>query len=322
MDWQQLVRDGNGRAVMRARLPLLLLLIFGVATGTATRSDAEPKPCTGQNIICAKAKQGETPPPTSRPRPSAPTTDAPPAQPVAVDPYEYRLKLACGSRRASSVDGSDDSDCKYASTACSYKTPPSDEVMYYRWKRPKDGSTGWVFDQEVCGGDSTPGAPAPPPVPTFGQIQEAFRALPFAVPRVNIQPEGDVTLVNLPTHYEAQWPATGLKPGDISQKVQLLSWSVEFKIAPGSYNYSFGDGTESGWTDDPGGPYPEGKVRHTYKDTGEGPVKVDAKLTGWYRVNGGQWETIDTVADLQDEPVTTITVREAKARLYGPNASR
>ncbi|PRY50794.1 hypothetical protein BCF74_13816 [Knoellia remsis] len=207
-------------------------------------------------------------------------------------------------------------------TACQYRQPPSDEILYYVWRRPKDLSAGWTFAGQSCGGLDTP-APAPPPVPTAGQILTAFKALPFAKPTVNIQPEGDVTLVNLPTYYEAQWPATGLKPGDISKPLQLLSWSIEFRIDPAAYNYSFGDGTESGWTEDQGGPYPEGTVRHTYKDTGEGPVKVDAQLTGSYRVNGGaNWIPLDGFADLQDEPVTTITVREAKARLYGPNASR
>ena len=45
-------------------------------------------------------------------------------------------------------------------------------------------------------------------------------------------------------------------------------------------------------------------------------VSVDSQLTGQFRVNGGEWMDIDTVADLQNEPVTTLEVREAKARLY------
>jgi len=44
-------------------------------------------------------------------------------------------------------------------------------------------------------------------------------------------------------------------------------------------------------------------------------VKVDATLTGSYRVNGGAWIDLGGVADLQDEPVTTLQVREAKSRL-------
>lgn len=103
------------------------------------------------------------------------------------------------------------------------------------------------------------------------EIVLALRELPFAKPTENVQPEGDVTLVNLPTYFEAQWPTGTLGPGDVSKKVQLLSWAVEFRINPASYNYSFGD--------------------------------------------GGSWVDLDGVADLQDEPVTTLQVREAKARL-------
>lgn len=230
---------------------------------------------------------------------------------------EIRLSLACGTGRASTPDAVDDSRCTLALTACSRRTPPSDEVMYYVWTRQP--GKGWVRVGDTCGtSDVPPGTPAPPPVPTFGQIQTAFRALPFAQPAVNIQPEGDVTLVNLPTYFEAQWPASGLAPGEVSEKVQLLSWSVEFKIAPGTYNYDFGDGTRSGATKDLGGPHPKGNIRHTYQQPNPAAqVKVDGQLTGWFRVNGGAWEPIDTVAELQNEPVVTLQVREAKARLYG-----
>jgi hypothetical protein len=77
-----------------------------------------------------------------------------------------------------------------------------------------------------------------------------------------------------------------------------------------------GDGQSSGPTSDAGGVYPDGGIRHTYKSTTKGaPVTVDAKLTAQYRANGGEWQDIDTVADLQDEPVTTLVVKEARARL-------
>lgn len=236
----------------------------------------------------------------------------------APDPYEYQLRLACGTGRVESVDGADDTNCRMALTACRYRNPPSDEVLYYVWRRLKGSNEAYVRIGESCGTRDAPsGAAPPPPVPTFGQIQEAFRALPFAKPRVNIQPEGDVTLVNLPTYFEAKWPDAGLSPGEVSKKVQLLSWSVEFKIAPGTYDFKFGDGQRSGATKDLGGPHPEGNIRHTYtQPTKAAEVKVDAELTGWYRVNGGEWESIDTVADLQDEPVVNLEVREAKSRLY------
>ncbi|MHA7127024.1 hypothetical protein ACRTEC_11675 [Janibacter indicus] len=44
-------------------------------------------------------------------------------------------------------------------------------------------------------------------------------------------------------------------------------------------------------------------------------VKVDARLTGQYRVNGGQWQDIATVADLQNEPVDTLEILGTRTRL-------
>jgi hypothetical protein len=92
---------------------------------------------------------------------------------------------------------------------------------------------------------------------------------------------------------------------------------VEFKVDSQSYDFHYGDGTSSGTVEDAGGGYPDGSVKHTYtKPIDAAPVSVDSRLTGQFRVNGGEWVDIDTIADLQDEPATTLQVREAKARLY------
>lgn len=237
------------------------------------------------------------------------------AQPVSKGPvWEHRETLGCGSK--TDPDAANDvSSCGLALSRCA----PVDgrEVnQLYVWRRLA-GTSQWFWNGTSCGSANLPNTVEPAPaVPTLNQIVLAFRELPFAKPTVNIQPEGDVTLVNLPTYFEAHWPATKLGPGDVSEKVQLLSWSIEFRINPASYKYSYGDGTESDWTDDLGGPYPEGLIRHTYKQpTPAAKVKVDATLTGSYRVNDGSWVDLDGVADLQQEPVTTLQVREAKARL-------
>lgn len=155
-----------------------------------------------------------------------------------------------------------------------------------------------------------------PPVPTLGQIQEAFRSLPFSKPSASIQPVGLKTLVNLPTYYEATWPDdNGLQPGETSKPLQLLSWSVQFKIAAKEYRYDYGDGTTSEWTNSIGGVYPDGDITHTYDDTGDVQVRIDARLTGQYRVNGGAWQDIATTANLQDEPGATLQVLGTDTKL-------
>ena len=252
-----------------------------------------------------------------------PATKAPKAEPVAAGPrtWEYELTLACGTGRVRSIQGSEDvTNCSYALSACQYRNPPSDQPLYYVWKRRTNPpNSPWVLAGETCGTQAAPPAAVPPPpVPTLGQIQDAFRRLPFSKPTVRIEPRGNVTLVNLPTYYEATWPDdTGLQPGETSQPVQLLSWSVEFRVSSRSYTFHYGDGTSSGRVSDSGGGYPSGSIRHTYAAPNEAAqVRVDSQLTGQFRVNGGDWIDVDTIADLQNEPVTTLVVAEAKARLY------
>ncbi|MGL4177419.1 MAG: hypothetical protein ACRCSN_15230, partial [Dermatophilaceae bacterium] len=124
--------------------------------------------------------------------------------------------------------------------------------MYILWQRPTGtpGPGRWQYADQVCRGDALPAA-APPPaaIPSMAQIRAAFLRLPFATPTVSIQPVKGVTLVNLPTFYQATWPANArLEPGETSAPVQLLSWRVEFEVAIEDYTFHYGDGTTSGPT--------------------------------------------------------------------------
>lgn len=312
----------------RIRLPLAACFVFLAAVGLAPSAlagcpegQAWVSSSAGLDNGGAESSQSgycaPVPGPKHEPEPQKPGR---PAQPIKVDPYNYAYAYACGGTNLSalSVGHISGEPCDTAAVACEFQGAESGAQRLRVFRRLKTGGP-WQMSGTTCGAsDLPPGVPAPPPIPTVAQIQAAFLRLPFAKPSVNIQPEGDVTLVNLPTYFEAKWPAAKLGPGDISAPVQLLSWSIEFRIDPATYNYDFGDGTFSGATEDLGGPYPEGLIRHTYKQPNPAvPVKVDAELTGSYRVNGGaNWIPLNGVADLQDEPVVTLEVREAKARLY------
>jgi hypothetical protein len=300
-----------------ARLAGALLCGFMGFVVPASTAVADPAPVVKDKFVGAYGKRGKIKKaPAGSPSPSSE------AQPVAQgpEPFQYRLTLACGYDRLRSIEGSADvTNCSFALQACQYRTPPSDKPLYYLWRKRKNpANSPWEFVGDMCGAEAAPAAAAPPPVPTMGQIQEAFRRLPFSKPTVRIEPKGNVTLVNLPTYYQATWPGdAGLQPGEISQPVQLLSWSVEFRISSRSYAFHYGDGTSSGAVQDVGGGYPDGAIKHTYtKPIGAAQVTVDSQLTGEFRVNGGDWIDIDTVADLQNEPVTTLAVKESKARLY------
>lgn len=307
------MNGGRGRDV-----GVLLCCALAVG-GTATTAVADPTPVVKDKFVGAYGNSGKI----RKATPRTPEHAAPDVKPAADGPdlFDYRLTLACGYDRVRSIEGSADvTNCSYALTACQYRTPPSDKPLYYLWRKKKSpADSPWELVGDLCGTEAAPAAAAPPPVPTMGQIQEAFRRLPFSKPTVRVEPKGNVTLVNLPTYYEATWPDdAGLQPGEVSQPVQLLSWSVEFKISSRSYTFRYGDGTSSGPVQEAGGGYPDGAIKHTYSKSIEAAqVTVDSQLTGEFRVNGGEWIDIDTVADLQNEPVTTLAVKESKARLYG-----
>lgn len=217
--------------------------------------------------------------------------------------------------------GSLDTACSATIIDCR-ATGKSPRIIYMR----EEGTSEWFGPFSQCG-EGYPPAPntndptvprtaPPPPTPTITQIREAFMSLPFAKPSVSMQPVGNKTLVDLPTFYAAEWPSEGgLKPGDVSKPVKLLSWTIEFKIASKDYRYDYGDGSTSGWTSSLGGTYPDGDITHTYKKTGTRTVKVDARLVGQYRVNGGAWRDLGAVADLEDEPTAELQVVGTRTRL-------
>lgn len=300
---------------MRTRLLPVIAMAFALSTGVGqSQADAAPKPrpTLNNDFVSAVAKYHRGDKPSKK-------VHTEQVSAATLSTTVYQVVLACRPARISDTAGGEATNCSYAMTACSFRNPPSDEVLYWVQSRPRaNPNAAWTTVNTMCGLDDVPpGVPAPPPIPTLGQIQTAFKQLPFSKPRVAVQPAGNVTLVNLPTFYRATWPNdAGLQPGEVSKAVQLLSWSVEFKIAPRSYEFHYGDGASSGPVTDAGGVYPDGAIRHTYaKPKDAARVSVDSTLTGQYRVNGGSWTDINAIADLQNEPVTTLQVREAEARL-------
>jgi len=156
-------------------------------------------------------------------------------------------------------------------------------------------------------------AAAARPVLTLAAIRQAFREVQFAKPVVRIQPEGNVTLVNLPTYYRVQWPDQGVEPQEVAS-VQLLGHSVRIRPLGRSFVYDFGDGEHAGPTDDAGGTYPDGGVRHTYDHPGAAGVSVEATYGGEFSVDEGPWQQVGETVQITGPP-TGLRVREARARL-------
>jgi len=151
---------------------------------------------------------------------------------------------------------------------------------------------------------------------TMAMIREAFHNTDFSVPTVNIQPEGDVTLVNLPTYFEVDFPEAGFGPDEVDSPdpARLLGHHIEVRPRLESVTYHLGEQT-IGPTTDLGGPYPDGGVVATYTQPGQVQVRVDIVYTGQFRVGGSDWFDIPGEVDLEGTPVSLV-VREAAARLY------
>lgn len=282
-------------------------------------------------FVEAAADNGGDLRPKKDPTPVTPAPDYDPAdaadsiarQPTVVNaPAKVDIDI-----RTEACTNMGDPICSNTRTACMVD---SGNANYFEPPTKVYSSTNngpWVYIDIYCGTPESitlpdeDGSPVqvtvePPPVPTFEQIQRAYKRLPFSKPTASIQPVGLKTLVNLPTSYQASWPDdTGLQPGEISDPVQLLSWTVEFKITAKEYRYNYGDDTTSDWTTSTGGTYPDGDITHTYDTTGTVPVSIDARLTGQYRVNGGPWQDIATTADLQDEPTSDLQVLGTDTKL-------
>jgi len=150
----------------------------------------------------------------------------------------------------------------------------------------------------------------------MAMIRDAFHDTDFSVPTVNIQPEGDVTLVNLPTYFEVRFPRSGFGPDEVDtpDPARLLGYHIEVRPRLKSVTYHLGT-TTIGPTTSLGGPHPTGDIRATYTQPGVHQVRADIVYTGQFRVGGSQWFDIPGDVDLQGTPLT-LTVREATARLY------
>jgi hypothetical protein len=91
------------------------------------------------------------------------------------------------------------------------------------------------------------------------------------------QPEAE-PLVNVPIYFWSDLPT------QFATRVTVVGEVVDVLLRPG-FVWSFGDGTFLNTTD-PGGPYPYGKIKHTYKNPGIYPIILVQSWNGNWTHNG------------------------------------
>jgi hypothetical protein len=223
--------------------------------------------------------------------------------------FEYKSEYSCSFDATAAADV-----CLGASTACDGNTPAQGlgpPVRLYRRQLDASGAptTGWQTIGMTCFPELVPGKRGL----DIGQVRTAFRNTAWAKPTVHIQPEGNVTLVTLPTYFAVTWPKAGFQPGEIDS-VTLLGYQVRIRPTVQGYTYVFGDGTDFGPTASPGGPYPNGDITHVYPKAGNYKTRIDITYGGEFSIGAGPWVQIPDSVTVPG-PDQLLKVKTARARL-------
>ena len=223
-------------------------------------------------------------------------------------PMVFQVRIACESNTAANPDPA---ACQRAAASCQTSTGIIGiGFLYEIYARPRGATSPWQYLGSTCFADQVPGAS---PAVSLAQIIDAFHLTPWATATVATQPEGNTTLVGLPTYARITWSSAGYQPGEIDtlDPATMLGLTVQIRPRVDHYTYVFGDGSTLGPTRSDGGVWPDGNITHAYPTPGTYQARVDTTFTGDFRINGGPWTQIpDTVT--VTGPETTITVHAAK----------
>ena len=160
--------------------------------------------------------------------------------------------------------------------------------------REVDSVTGApVLGTERLSGCSTPstgdGGGAVVPVVS----QEDFRSLSVEPLVAHLGPPGDWIPVGVDM---VVWAESRVQVFD----VEMLGQAVRVRATPVKYRWDFGDGTVL-TTVFPGRPYPDKDVSMRYAFQGWYEVSLVTVFSGEFSVNGGVWQPIDGVVEVESE---------------------
>jgi hypothetical protein len=111
------------------------------------------------------------------------------------------------------------------------------------------------------------------------------------------QPEAE-PLVNVPVYFWSDLPT------QFTTRVSVVGEVVDVLLRPG-FAWSFGDGTFL-TTTDAGGPFPNGKIKHTYKKAGIYPVTLVQSWNGHWTHNGTTRAITGTIKTTVFSVVTVV----------------
>ncbi|WP_084127407.1 hypothetical protein [Demequina sp. NBRC 110054] len=136
---------------------------------------------------------------------------------------------------------------------------------------------------------------------------EAWASLEPGVPDHTIQPDQGWVYSTVPT-------IVYVDPEPVIVNRTLLGVPVRIRATPTNYTWTWGDG-ESTTTTDPGQPYPNDTVSHTYTaQSSEASIALETTWAGSYSIDGGSWIDIDGTIT-STSATQTLEVRTVHSKL-------
>jgi hypothetical protein len=134
---------------------------------------------------------------------------------------------------------------------------------------------------------------------TQAMVLRAFQRIPVPASRVEIQPPGGKTLVNLETIFSTE-------AAEFTRTIGLLGHRVDLEISPSQFKWVTGDGADFA-TDWAGRAWEKGVpmgeyITHNYDDADDVTTRVDTTWSARYRVDGGDWHDVGGTVTIEGEP--------------------